>query len=61
MQTILRNDCKVKAIVWDNESVLTAPDSNVCYDIAYDKIGIASPLAGDPHEENSIRKCLVCR
>ena len=47
MKVKLKKDCKIKAIVWDNKSVLTVPDWNLCYDLAYDKLGIDPPLAED--------------
>jgi len=58
MKAILKNDCKIKVVAWDNESVLTAPDWNVCYDIAYDKLDMVPPLAGDPLRGKQYKKML---
>jgi len=58
MKAMLKNDCKIKAVAWDNESVLTAPDWKVCYDSAYEKLGIAAPLAGEPSRGKQYKKML---
>jgi hypothetical protein len=56
---MLDNDCKIRGIVWDNEGVLTDPDWNVCYDIAYRSLGIAAPLAGDPSRGKRYKQVLA--
>jgi FMN phosphatase YigB (HAD superfamily) len=58
MKAELTNNCKIKAVVWDNESVLTAPDWNVCYNIAYELLGITPPLAGDQSRGKHYKKML---
>lgn len=58
MKTTLTKTCEVKALVWDNESVLVAPDWKRCYDIAYEKLGIKAPLAGDPSRGKHFKKML---
>jgi FMN phosphatase YigB (HAD superfamily) len=58
MKATLKNECVIKAVAWDNESVLTTPDWKVCYDIAYEKLSIAAPLAGDPSRGKQYKKML---
>lgn len=50
--------CPIKCIIWDNESVLAAPDWNVCYDVAYQTLGQHPPLAGTPTRGKLYKKML---
>jgi FMN phosphatase YigB (HAD superfamily) len=58
MKAKLKNLCTMKALAWDIESVLAAPDWNVCYDNAYERLGINAPLAGDPSRGKQYKKML---
>lgn len=58
MKTILKNQCKIRAIAWDNEGVLTAPNWNDCYDSAYEELGIVAPLAADSSRGKQYKKML---
>jgi len=51
-KAVLKDDCKTRAVALDNESILTAPDWNECYDVAYEKLGNAAPLAREASVEH---------
>ena len=48
MKAKLKNDCKIKAVTWDNGRVLVAENWNYCYGLAYKKLCIPALLARDP-------------
>ena len=58
MKTYLEKSCVIKAIAWDNESVLTSPSWARCYDLAYDNLGLNPPLADDPSRGKQYKKML---
>lgn len=58
MKAELTNKCQIKALVWDNESVLTNPDWNACYDRAYSQLRVTPPQAGHPSRGKQYKKML---
>jgi HAD superfamily hydrolase (TIGR01509 family) len=58
MKTTLKDDCHIRAVVWDNEGVLGNPNWTLCYDIAYARLGMMPPLAGDPTRGKQYKQML---
>lgn len=55
---MLKKDCEIEAIAWDNESVLTSPDWRLCYDKAYELLGMEPALKDDPARGKMYKKML---